>query len=90
MATIDIVRSHKLGRAEARKAVNKLAAEISKKLDAKTRWEGDTLEFNRSGAKGTIDVDDKKLRINVELGLMLSAMRGMIEKEINSYLDQYL
>ncbi|MBC8145242.1 MAG: polyhydroxyalkanoic acid system family protein [bacterium] len=89
MPTIDIVRSHKLGRAEARKAVTKLAADIAKKLDAKTSWEGDTLEFKRSGAKGSIDVEEKKVRVNVELGLLLTPMRGMIEKEINSYLDQY-
>ena len=87
MAKIEIVRSHKLGAGEARKAVDKMAADISRKLDAKTAWRGDTLEFKRSGATGTIDVEESKVRINVDLGLMLTPMRGVIEQQINSYLD---
>lgn len=89
MATIDIVRTHKLGRAEARNAVEKMAADIKSKLDASTRWEGDTLEFKRSGANGRIEVEERKVHVNVELGMMLTPMRGMIEQQINTYLDQY-
>lgn len=89
MATIDIVRSHTLGRAEARKAVDRMAGEISSKLQADVTWQGDTLTFKRSGANGTIDVDDKKVRINIELGMMFSPMRGMIEQQVNSYLDEF-
>jgi putative polyhydroxyalkanoate system protein len=89
MATIDIVRSHGLGRDKARAAVERIAHEISSKLQADTQWEGDSLAFSRSGANGRIDVEDHKVRVNVDLGLMLSPMRGMIEQQINSYLDEY-
>jgi putative polyhydroxyalkanoate system protein len=89
MARIDIVRTHTIGREKARKAVDRIAADIASKLQADTRWQGDTLEFNRSGAKGRIDVEDDRVHVNVELGLMLSPMRGVVEQQINSYLDQY-
>ena len=90
MARINIVRSHTLGRAGARKAIDRLASDLSSKLQAETRWTGDTLAFNRSGAKGRIDVDDTKVHVDVDLGLMLTPMRGMIEQQINSYLDENL
>jgi putative polyhydroxyalkanoate system protein len=89
MASINIVRSHKLGRAKARTAVDRMAADISKKLQATTAWQGDSLEFSRSGARGRIDVEEDKVRVNVDLGMMLSPMRGMIEQQINSYLDEH-
>ena len=89
MATINIVRSHSLGRDKARAAVENLANDISNKLQATTEWQGDTLTFSRSGAKGRIDVEESKVKVNVELGMMLSPMRGMVEQQINSYLDQH-
>ncbi|HVK37836.1 MAG TPA: polyhydroxyalkanoic acid system family protein [Candidatus Kapabacteria bacterium] len=89
MATIDIVRTHSLGRAGARKAVDDMAADIASRLQADTTWQGDTLSFKRSGANGRIDVEEKKVRINIELGMLLSPMRGMIEQQINSYLDEH-
>jgi putative polyhydroxyalkanoate system protein len=89
MATIDIVRSHTLGRAGARKAVDRIAADISSKLQADTTWQGDSLAIKRSGANGRIDVEEKKVHVKIELGMMFSPMRGMIEQQINSYLDEY-
>lgn len=90
MATIDIVRTHSLGRAEARKAVDQIAADISSELQADLEWQGDSLSIERSGAKGRIDVEDASVRINIELGLLLSPLRGMIEQRVNAYLDRYL
>lgn len=90
MGKIEIVRSHKLGVADARKAVHQLAEDISTKLDAKTNWKGDTLVFKRSGANGTIEVEDTTVKVKVDLGLMLTPMKGMIEQQINSYLDEHL
>lgn len=89
MATIDIVRTHSLGIAGARKAVDRIAADISSKLQADTSWQGDSLAIKRSGANGRIDVEEEKVRVNIELGMMFSPMRGMIEQQINSYLDEY-
>jgi putative polyhydroxyalkanoate system protein len=44
------------------------------------------LSFSRSGAKGKVLVDDDQLVIEVKLGLMLKAMKPMIEQQIRDEL----
>jgi putative polyhydroxyalkanoate system protein len=51
---------------------------------------GDTLNLKRSGVKGAVHVADDSIRVDVELGLMMSAMSGMIKAEIEKALDKAL
>ena len=54
------------------------------------RWNGDTLEFKRSGADGSIAVGEDTVRVELKLGLLLSTMGGMIQREIEQVLDKSL
>ncbi len=90
MAGIHIERNHALGRDGARKAVEDVAMQMSDKLDVRYRWNGDVLEFERSGANGTINVDDATVTVDIRLGMALSPFRGPIEQQIKGYLDQRL
>jgi putative polyhydroxyalkanoate system protein len=45
-------------------------------------WDGDTLNFNRSGVDGHIHVGDKQIRVTAQLGFLLSALKGTVEQEI--------
>lgn len=90
MAAINIRRPHNLGREGAREAVEKIARELNSRLQVAHRWEGDSMVFNRSGADGRIHVDDREVVVDIKLGLMLSPMKGIIEDQIERYLDQTL
>jgi putative polyhydroxyalkanoate system protein len=90
MATIDIKRSHALGKDKARAAAEAVARRLKDKIDATYRWKGDDLEFERSGAKGRIAVSDTEVRVQVELGLLLGPLKGKIEDKVHQYLDEYL
>jgi putative polyhydroxyalkanoate system protein len=90
MAHIDMKRSHTLGKDGAKKVAEELAEDLKSKIDAKYHWDGDDLKFERSGAKGLIHVTDGEVQVQVELGLMLRPMRGMIEGKIKSYMDEKL
>lgn len=90
MAAIHIKRDHTLGKDGARQAVEDVAAQMKQRLDVSYSWNGDTLQFERSGAKGTIDVADAAVTVDVELGLTLSAFKRPIEQQITEYLDQRL
>lgn len=90
MSRITIERSHSLGRAAAREKAEALAQRLASEYDVKFRWAGDTLEFKRSGADGTIDVSDDLVRVNLKLGLLLSALSGTIKREIEDTLDKHL
>jgi putative polyhydroxyalkanoate system protein len=89
MPRIDIRRPHQLSLSEARAVVDQVAARMRDKFGTSDEWQGDTLRFSRSGVNGSIAVADKTIDVVVELGLMLSPMKGMIEQEIRRKLDEH-
>lgn len=90
MSKIHIQRRHNLGKAEARTMVEGIARQMKSKLQIEYRWSGDQLQFDRPGAKGTIDVEESLVTVDIELGLMLTAFKGMVEDQVNGYLDQHI
>ncbi|AYC34628.1 polyhydroxyalkanoic acid system protein [Pseudomonas cavernae] len=90
MARINVERSHSLGRAAARAKAEQLAERLAKEYQVSYRWNGDTLEFKRSGADGKIEVGEDRVRVELKLGLLLSAMSGPIKREIEQTLDEKL
>ena len=90
MAMIKLKRRHTLGAKKARSTVEALAKKLKKDLDAEYHWEGSTLQFKRSGATGHIAVKDQELEIEIKLGMLLSPLKGKIEKTIKDEIDQHL
>ena len=90
MSKIVVEREHSLGREGAREQAQELAERLAKQYDVSYRWVGDTLEFHRTGAQGSIVVDDNTVRVNLKLGLLLSALGGTIKREIEEALDKRL
>ena len=88
MPSIDISRPHTQTVAAAKKSVNRVAKHIAEKFDVDSAWQGDTLVFRRSGVDGQIRVEPKSVRVTVELGFLLMAIRGNVEREIRRYLDE--
>ncbi|MCU1717855.1 polyhydroxyalkanoic acid system family protein [Pseudomonas sp. 5P_3.1_Bac2] len=90
MAKITIERPHSLGRDAARQKAEQLAERLAQQYDVRYRWNGDSLEFKRSGADGSIDVHEDRVRVRLSLGLLLSAMSSSIKREIEDTLDKHL
>ncbi|WP_342243687.1 polyhydroxyalkanoic acid system family protein [Pseudomonas sp. OTU5201] len=90
MSRIHVERFHSLGHEAVREKAEKLAERLAREYDVRYQWRGDTLEFKRSGAEGAIEVSSAKVRVEVKLGLLLSAMSGSIKREIEKALDEYL
>jgi putative polyhydroxyalkanoate system protein len=90
MANIHIKREHNLGQIEARERVNKIASSLQDKLEATMSWKGDTLNFKRSGATGSLDVGENQIDCNVKLGMLLTPLKGMIESALNEEIDKAL
>ena len=87
MSSIHIERTHELGLETARARIEEVAQTLGDELQLDCEWNGDTLVFKRPGASGTIDVRVDSIDVDVELGLPLSLMQGMIEERINARLD---
>ena len=94
MADIRIHRDHKLGLPKARKVAWKWAEEVEQKFDMQcTVLEGefsDTVEFTRSGVKGTLVVAADHFDLKAKLGFLLGAFSRTIETEIEKNLDKLL
>jgi putative polyhydroxyalkanoate system protein len=94
VAEIRIHREHKLGLPKARKVAWKWAEEVEQKFDMQcTVLEGefsDTVEFTRSGVKGTLVVAADHFDLNAKLGFLLGAFSRTIETEIEKNLDKLL
>jgi putative polyhydroxyalkanoate system protein len=88
MPDIDIKRAHGLGLKAARAAADKMAEHLGRKFGLQGDWSGNVMKFERPGVTGSLAVDDKDLRLVVNLGFLLKAMRGSIEGAVNEELDK--
>ncbi|MDE3073681.1 MAG: polyhydroxyalkanoic acid system family protein [Pseudomonadota bacterium] len=89
MPSIDIRRPHQLSTAAARAVVERVAARMQEKFGMAGQWHGDTLRFSRPGASGTIAVHGDAIQVQVQLGMLLTPLKGMIEQEIRRKLDEH-
>jgi len=95
MATIDIRRAHSLDKEEAKRRAEALAKGMEEKLGIRWRWEGDKIAFDApsgaaKGASGTVHVEPKQVRVEVDLPFLLRAVKGTVESKINQKLDDLL
>ena len=94
MADIHIHRDHHLGLAKARKVALQWAELVEAEFDMEcTILEGetsDTVEFTRSGLKGTLIVAADHFQLDAKLGFLLGAFSRKIESEIEKNLDTLL
>ena len=91
VATIQIRREFTMPRKKLRKKLEELAANMQDKWQLDCQWQSkNCLDFQRSGAKGTIEIHKHELELNAELGMLMSAFKDTIEEEINKFIDQHV
>lgn len=94
MPDIRIQRAHRLGLPRAREIAWQWAEEVETRFGMEcTVFEGadgDTVEFKRSGVKGTLRVAADGFELDAQLGFLLGAFSRTIETEIEKNLDTLL
>jgi putative polyhydroxyalkanoate system protein len=94
VADIRIHREHQLGLSKARKVAGQWAEDVEKNFGMQCSViEGDfsdTIEFTRTGVKGTLIVAADHFDLNAKLGFLLGAFSRTIETEIERNLDKLL
>ncbi len=88
MSRIDIRHAHTLPKAKARKAVEEFAEKLAERFDMDYEWDGDMLNFNRSGVDGHIALEGKELHIFAKLGFLTAMFKEPIEAEIKRVLKE--
>jgi putative polyhydroxyalkanoate system protein len=95
MATIDITRTHVLPKDEARKRAEEFAKSMESRFALRWKWVGDAICFDApsgaaKGTKGEVSVTDRSVRVQIDLPLLLRAIKGTIESKVNEKLDGFL
>lgn len=88
MSYILIQKSHNMSNLELQSLVENLGKDLQKKYGGDYQIEGKLMNFINSGVQVRISLDVSIIKIQVTLNLMMSAFKGTIEKEINSYLEK--
>lgn len=90
MATISIARKHSLTHKKAREVAEKIAKDLNTRFDLDYEWDGDHIDFGRPGVTGRMHVGKDRIKLDVQLGLLLGMLKPTIEREIDAQLDQLL
>ncbi len=99
MPNLTISIPHQLGRAEAKRRIDEMAAQFQSEAGAmvngvQQRWEGDTLHFAVAAAgqsiSGTAHVAEQTVNLDIALPWMLSLLAGTVKKQIEQQARQAL
>lgn len=88
MSRIDIRHPHTLSAGKARKAVEEIARKLSERFDMDYAWDGDMLNFSRSGVDGHIRLEGPELHVFAKLGFLTAMFKEPIEAEIRRVLQE--
>ena len=90
MSAIRLSYPHELDVASRKRALGQLSDHLTEILGANvsvTEW---TLQFSGKGFAGTVSMAPRHVEGEITLGLMMRPLRGVIEREIEAGLRQYL
>jgi putative polyhydroxyalkanoate system protein len=88
MATLSISKKHHLSHKQAKLAAQKVADDLKERFDLSYAWRGDAIEFERPGLAGEMHVGSSEVRLDCELGFMLSLLKPKLEAEINKEFEK--
>ena len=89
MSAIAIAKKHTLSHKKAKEAAGKVADDLNARFDLEYSWKGDNIEFKRPGLTGALHVGKDAVRLDCELGFMLSLLKPTIEAEVHKQFDKY-
>ena len=89
MAVIAIEKKHTLSHKKAKESAGKVADDLNARFDLEYTWKGDEIEFRRPGLTGALHVGKEAVRLDCELGFMLSLLKPTIEAEVHKQFDKY-
>lgn len=89
MSDIVVRRTHGMTLKKARLAAEDIATKLDEEFDLDYAWDGNTLEFRRTGVSGSLEVSRREVEISLRLGFLMLPFRSRIEQEIHAYFDEH-
>lgn len=89
MPKINLSRNHSLEPAVIKDRISKLGDKLQEKYQAKTSWADDrTLNVKGTGVEGKLVISANKVDVNLDLGFMLTPLKGKIEETLGKELEK--
>jgi putative polyhydroxyalkanoate system protein len=88
MPTISVAKKHAMSHKKARDVAERIAKDLKQRFALDYAWDGDHVDFERPGVSGRMHVGKDSISLNVQLGLLLTPLKGAIEREIHAQLDK--
>jgi putative polyhydroxyalkanoate system protein len=82
MADITIIQDHGMAMEDARAAAQKVADQMVIDYEMEAAWEGDVLNFKRTGFSGTLALTQGRAQLDISLGIMLKGFSKKIEEQV--------
>jgi putative polyhydroxyalkanoate system protein len=91
MAKLSIEQNHSLPVAEVKKRLEALSTKLSEKYSIAAKWIGEReAELKRTGVSGKILVEDKLVKVVLDLSFALLPLKSKIEERIRAELEKNL
>ncbi len=88
MARMSIAKKHHLPHKKAKEAAQKVADDLKARFDLTYVWRGNEIDFSRPGLSGTMHITKDEVRLDCELGMLLSLLRPKLESEIDKEFER--
>lgn len=89
MPKINLSRNHSLPADVIKQRLTELGSKMQEKYQAKTSWSDDkTLNVKGPGVEGKLVIGGDKVDVNLDLGFMLSPLKGKIEETLGRELEK--
>ena len=90
MSRVLIRQKHNKSDDEVRQIIRDVQDTLESRFDLKTRWQGDAVEFERSGLKGQLSMEPGFVVIKMKLGMMLGLYSRTIQTELEKVVAKKL
>ncbi len=89
MPKLEITQSHTVTAAEAKQKLDTLSKDLADKYGLTSQWVSDTeAKVERTGASGTIKIEQSAVRVNLDLSFALTPIKGTVETKIKDELKK--
>jgi len=87
---IQIQRNHSMDKVQLRAMTEELGQKLKAKFGGDYQLEGDLVHYKYSSVDAKVSFDESTVNVDVKLGLLMMALKGMVESEVNKYLDTHI
>ncbi len=88
MSRLSIEKKHHLTHKKAKEAAQRVADDLKARFELNYAWRGNAIEFERPGLSGRMEIGKDNVRLDCELGMLLSLLKPKLEAEVHKEFDK--